>query len=84
MARSWYVFIGGNDPTNFLNYYKLTVKHECLCGDQICAIYATGTGHNPDQYLSQNMQKYIKDALFTGQIQPETPFNAKKYVYLRH
>ena len=83
MARSWYAFMG-DDPTDYLNYYKLTIKHECLCGDQICAIYATGSGFQPDQILSQNMQKYIKDALSTMLIQPGVPFNAKKYVYLKY
>ncbi|MGY0036923.1 hypothetical protein [Pedobacter sp. NJ-S-72] len=85
MARLWYTFIGGNDPTNFLNYYKISVKHECLCGNQICAVYVAGNGNShPDTNFSQNIQQYIKDALSTGQIQPEIPFNTKKYVYLKY
>jgi len=84
MARSWYTFIGGDDPTDASNYYKLTVKHNCLCGDQICAVYATGSGTNPESSFSSNIQQYIRDALSSGQIQPEIPFIAKKHVYLKY
>ena len=84
MARSWYAFIAGGDPTDPERYWKATVKHTCLCGDQICAIYAKGEGSNPDVPLSPNMLKYINKALLTGQIQPETPIKSRKYVYLKH
>lgn len=84
MARSWYAFIPGGDPTDIERYWKTTVKHSCLCGDRICAIYATGVGNNPDTPLSPNMYKYIRNALLTGQLQPETPIGSKKYVYLRN
>ncbi|MBB6270420.1 hypothetical protein HDF26_000847 [Pedobacter cryoconitis] len=86
MARSWYAFIGGN-PIEITNYYKATVKHSCLCGDQICAIYAVDAGANnlhPPFPLSDNMKQYIQNALITGQIQPEIPYNTRKYVYLKH
>lgn len=87
MARSWYGFIGGKDSDAFdvLNYFRLTAgKHVCLCGNTICAIYAADHGIHPEEPLSTNMQQYIKNALVTGQLQPEIPFDAKKYVYLRH
>lgn len=85
MARSWYGFIGGKDTTNPLNYFKLTGgKHNCLCGNEICAIYVTDSGTHPKEPLSTNMQQYIQTALATGQLQPEIPYDAKKYVYLRY
>jgi hypothetical protein len=86
MARSWYVFTGGDDPLNILNYYKIEVKHRCLCGTQICAIYATDseTDSHPADPLSPNMKKYIKEALVTHELQPSMPWSAKKYVYLKH
>lgn len=84
MARSWYAFIPGGDPTDIERYWKVTVKHSCLCGDQICAIYAGGEGTNPDRPFSANMLNYIKKALVTGQLQPEAPIGSKKYVYLKH
>lgn len=84
MARSWYAFVYGDDPTNILNYYKITAKHDCLCGNRICAIYATGNDTHPEGPLSENMLQYINKALITGNIQPETPYNTKKYVYLKY
>ncbi len=84
MSRSWYAFIGGDDPTRSQSYIKLTIKHQCLCGNQICAIYAADNGSHPEEPLSANLQRYIKDALHTGQLQPEFPFDAKKFVYLRY
>lgn len=84
MARSWYAFIGGDDPFNPLNYFQITVKHRCLCGNEICAIYAKDNGLHPEAPLSLNLQQYIKNALITEQLQPEVPFNAKKYVYLKY
>ena len=84
MARSWYLFVGTDDPTNVEEYYKIyNGKHNCLCGHKICAIYATGTGKYPENPLSANMQLYIKNALKTQLIQPEMPIGTKKYVYLR-
>lgn len=84
MARSWYAFIPGGDPTDIERYWKATVKHSCLCGDRICAVYATGEEINPDPPFSPNMVKYIKDALVTGQLQPQFPIGSQKYVYLKH
>lgn len=84
MARSWYAFIGGNDPTDIKNYFKITIKHNCLCGNQICAIYATGDDLIPTIPFSRNILEYINQALITGQIQPEIPYNTKKYVYLKY
>lgn len=83
MAKSWYVFMGTGDPTLFSNYRKLTIKHSCLCGNQICAIYAEGENPNPEAPLSVNIQQYINKAMVTGQLQPEFPIGAKKYVYLK-
>lgn len=82
MSKSWYAFIYG-DPLNVLSYAKLTTKHGCLCGNMICAIYATDDDRYPLEPFSSNMQQYIKNALVTGQLQPEVPFDAKKYVYLK-
>jgi len=86
MAKSWYVFMGGAETDNkdILNYFKLTVKHTCLCGTQLCAIYAEDGGNHPVAPLSRNLRSYIDKALYTTQIQPDSPFNAKKYVYLKH
>lgn len=83
MSRSWYVFIGDN-PTNALNYYRINIKHTCLCGDKICAIYAYDGGINPKEPLSPNLQVYISKALLTGQLQPDIPWDTKKYVYLKN
>lgn len=86
MAKAWYFFMGGADADNkdVLNYHKLTVKHTCLCGIQLCAIYANDGGIHPSAPLSPNMMSYIDTALATTQIQPEVPYDAKKYVYLKH
>jgi len=85
MKRSWYAFTGGSgDFTNVLNYHRISVKHACLCGDKICAIYANSNGLHPQEPLSKNMIQYINKALSTELIQPETPFDAKKYVYLKY
>lgn len=84
MSRSWYAFIGGEDPIDYSRYIKVTVKPHCLCGDKVCAIYASGEGVNPTSPLSENMQTYIKAALLNGSLQPEKPSNAKKYVYLKY
>lgn len=84
MARSWYVYIGIGDPLLFSSYARLTIKHNALCGNEICVIYSEGEEFRLQAPLSPNLQKYIKDALITGQLQPEQPANAKKYVYLRY
>jgi hypothetical protein len=83
MSKSWYAFIG-NDPLDTSSYYKVTVKHNCLCGLQICAIYATENGLHPSAPLSDNLQQYIKEALISHMMQPEAPYNSRKYVYLKH
>ena len=85
MAKSWYVFIG-SDPTSVLNYVKVPniEKFNCLCGDLICSIYAkSAEGQNPANPLSDNLLKYIKNGLITGQMQPEKPLDSRKYVYLK-
>lgn len=84
MAKSWYVFMGTGDPTLYSNYRKLTIKHSCLCGNQICAIYADGEETHPEVPLSLNIQQYINKAMVTGELQPEFPANTRKYVYLRY
>ena len=84
MAKSWYAFTGYGDPTLFSNYRRLTVQHTCLCGNEICTIYADGEGTYPENPLSFQLQEYIKKAMVTGQLQPEYPSDAKKYVYLRY
>ncbi|NQX37624.1 hypothetical protein SAMN05421820_103381 [Pedobacter steynii] len=83
MSRSWYAYMGLGDPLLCSGYVKVTVKHNCICGEKICAIYAAGEGFRPTEPFSENMQQYIKKALATGRIQPERPFGSKKYVYLR-
>lgn len=83
MAKSWYAFIRGEDPTDVQNYFRITIKHSCLCGTKICAIYAADNGLHPREPLSKNIQQYISDALITTQLQPEFPYNTKKYVYLK-
>lgn len=83
MNKSWYTFIGNSDPFLTSNYLRITVKHSCLCGEKICAIYADGDSLNPNAPLSYNIQSYIKAALTTGEIQPSSPACSKKYVYLK-
>ncbi|MNR11269.1 hypothetical protein D3C85_1275620 [compost metagenome] len=83
MARSWYAYLGFGDPTSFTSYARLTVKHQCLCGDRICAIYVAADTFRLESPLSDNLQEYIRNALLTGQIQPERPTGTKKYVYLK-
>ncbi len=83
MARSWYAYLGGKEHTSVINYIRIDVKHNCLCGSEICAIYVRDNGIHPAEPLSANIQRYIADALSTGQLQPSNPYNAKKYVYLR-
>jgi hypothetical protein len=84
MNKSWYFFIGGDDPLDSSKYIRVPVgKHMCLCGDKICAIYATGEEREPLSPLSNNMKAYILSALSTGQLQPEAPVGAKKFVYLK-
>lgn len=84
MAKSWYAFMGSGDPTLFSNYMKITVKHSCLCGNHICAIYSEGDDKQPENPLSPQLKEYIKKAMITGQLQPDYPLGAKKYVYLRY
>lgn len=83
MVRSWYVYLGFGDPTSFSNYAQTTVKHNCLCGNRICAVYVEANTFRLENALSENLQKYIRNALVTGQLQPDTPTGAKKYVYLQ-
>lgn len=83
MARSWYAYLGFGEPTSFSSYARLTVKHSCLCGNRICAIYVAADTFRLESPLSENLQQYIRDALITGQLQPESPSGTKKYVYLK-
>ena len=84
MSKSWYAFIWGDDPTDVQHYHKIELKHDCLCGDKICAIYAdTGEASHPSEPLSRNLLQYINQALLTGQLQPAFPEGTKKYVYLK-
>ena len=85
MARAWYGFVGGPDVTNISNYYISHRKTElCLCGTTICAVYVPEGGMHPPGPFSSNIEAYIKKALVTGQLQPDHPFGAKKYVYLKY
>lgn len=85
MERAWYAYMGGPDADykDVGNYFKLTVKPNCLCGVEICAIYVPDNGHQPAHPLSSNIKNYINQALLTTQMQPEKPYCAKKYIYLR-
>ena len=83
MSRVWYVFMGGSDTTLQSNYVRLRVKHDCLCGTEICAIYIKNSGLHPTEPFSDNILTYINDAVLTGKMQPSLPYNTKKYVYLR-
>lgn len=76
--------MGFGDPTLFSNYNRITIKHSCLCGNQICTIYADGEGPHPEAPLSPRIQNYIKKAMVTGQLQPDYPIDARKYVYLKY
>ena len=83
MSKIWYAYIGG-DPKDVSSYYRITVTHNCLCGDTICALYADKNEFlHPSSPLSDNIQLYIDNALATGQMQPQAPTLAKKYVYLK-
>jgi hypothetical protein len=81
MAKAWYFFIGG-DVLSTESYHKVET-HTCLCGDKICSIYLPDTGKKPQIPLSDNMTNYITRALATQKLQPEKPFDTKKFVYLR-
>ncbi|WP_442587838.1 hypothetical protein ACSBL2_17470 [Pedobacter sp. AW31-3R] len=86
MSKAWYTF-GEGDPKVVSNYYlSENLFFYCLCGQQICAIYATKAeeGQNPKAPLSANLLLYIDQALATGILQPERPIDAKKHVYLRY
>lgn len=84
MAKSWYAFGGGDNYNDITNYYSMRdAKAQCLCGNEICVIYTEDNGTHPKEPLSINIQQYIKLALATQQIQPDHPYDAKKYVYLR-
>lgn len=82
MAKSWYFFFG-EDYNNPESYIRLPGKHVCLCGDKLCAIYAEGINQRPNAPLSANIQRYIKLAIATRQLQPEFPPLSRKYVYLK-
>ena len=81
MAKAWYFYFSG-EPFAVENYHRID-KHNCLCGDTICCIYVYDNGSHPQHPLSPNLQRYITDAMATGQLQPAKPYHAKKYVYLR-
>jgi len=82
MKKSWY-FCMGSDPTSITSYQKINSHTMFLCGNRIAAILADGEGTHPNEPISNNMYIYIKNALQTGQLQPETPVWSKKYVYLK-
>jgi len=84
MAKSWYAFMGGDNPTSSSSYIQISATHDCLCGKEICAIYAEDHGFYPADPLSPNLQSYITQALVSGQLQPALPLAAKKYVYLKY
>lgn len=84
MAKSWYIYLGFGDPLLFSSYARVTAKHSALCGNKISVIYADGESFRPDAPLSSNIQSYIKRALATGQLQPDNPFGAKKFIYLKY
>lgn len=83
MERVWYVFLGG-DPFDVNRYYRIPRGPDFLCGDKVCAINAPDSGQDqPLGPLSKNLQKYIRDGMIRGMYQPESPVDAKPYVYLR-
>lgn len=83
MSKSWYAYIYG-DPFSVSSYALLQGKHDGLCGTTICAIYLDNNGFYPKDPFSENIYSYIKDALTTHQMQPTVPFDARKFVYLKH
>ena len=83
MTRSWYTYVGKDNPLDEKNYLKVGGKPGCLCGNNICAIYVRGHERQLEIPLSTNIQKYIKDALATEFVQPDSPFDTKIFVYLR-
>ena len=83
MSRSWYIFMGDDDPYNVLQYERVTVKHSFLCGNRIGVISSNDDEKHPKSPLSPNLRTYINKALITGQLQPDTPFGSKKFVYLK-
>ncbi|SFD00643.1 hypothetical protein SAMN05518672_1019 [Chitinophaga sp. CF118] len=43
MAFGWFVFNGNNScdgPTDPANYCLIKIMPDCICGNEICAIYA--------------------------------------------
>jgi len=83
MAKAWYAFMGNGDPLDSSNYIRISVKPDCFCGNDICAIYADDRGFQPEGFWSTNLIKYINDGLATGDMQPAEPYYVKKYVYLK-
>jgi hypothetical protein len=85
MAKAWYGFTFGTDVTDITKYYKMSsgIKH-CLCGTLICSVYTYDGGIHPSIPFSINLENYIKKALITGELQPDTPIDSKKYVYLKY
>lgn len=83
MTRSWYAFVQGENPLSEKSYIRVGIKPTCLCGNIICAISVASTEDYLKEPLSANLQKYIQRALATEYLQPESPYNAKIYVYLR-
>lgn len=80
MARSWYAYNGTGDPIVPSSYNISFFKPTCINGNQICAIYATGTGPAPS-FLSTNIRGYIADVQLTLVAKPNSGSGIKKYVY---
>jgi len=82
--KAWYGYFGedGEDPMDVSHYHILQkFKRFCLCGPRLCCIYVDFNGDHPAP-LSENMRNYIEKALATELMQPDIPYDAKKYVYL--
>ena len=83
MARTWYAYDGSGDPTQASNYILTTTTPGCENGTVLCAIYVYNGGAAPQAPFSQNVRRYIANALSTNLSQPQIPTSAKKFVYMK-
>jgi hypothetical protein len=87
MARYWYSYvIPTADPRLASSYQRIKANNgspRCANGTLLCAINAPEGGPFPLGPLSTNLLDYIAAALANGAPQPERPFGAKLFVYLK-
>lgn len=83
MSRAWYLYVGAGNPLLPSSYVLSPGVPSCMTGSTICGINSPAGGFFPFGPFSPNLINYILSAMATGVPQPQTPPNAKRYVYLR-